>query len=76
MRLMTCVWPCGCMVPPITPKLMTGSPLFVTKPGMMVLSGRFDGPTRFGWPGVVTKQEPRLLSAMPVPGTTTPEPKP
>ena len=52
MRLTTCVWPCGCIVPPMTPKMMTGSPSLVTKPGMMVLSGRFDGPTRFGWPGV------------------------
>ena len=64
------------MVPPITPKAATGAPSLVMKPGMMVLSGRLRGPTRFGWPGVVTKQEARLLSAMPVPGTTTPEPKP
>ena len=36
MRTMTCAWPCGCMVPPITPKLITGAPSLVTNPGMMV----------------------------------------
>ena len=50
MRLATCVWPCGCIVPPITPNEANGAPSLVMKPGMMVLSGRFRGPTRFGWP--------------------------
>ena len=64
------------MLPPITPKLITGWPLRVRKPGMIVWNGRFLGPTRFGWPGFSTKPAPRFCSAMPVPGTTTPEPKP
>ncbi len=29
----------------------TGRPSLVRKPGMMVLSGRLDGPTRLGWSG-------------------------
>ena len=76
MRTIICVCPCGCMLPPIKPKLMTGAPFRVTNPGMMVWKGRFPGATWLGWPGVRTKPEPRFCRLMPVPGTTTPEPKP
>ena len=76
MRLNTCMWPCGCMAPPIRPKVATGRPSLVMKAGMMVWNGRFFGPTWLAWPAVVTKPEARFCSAMPVPGTTMPEPKP
>jgi DNA-binding response OmpR family regulator len=46
-----CRWPCGCMLPPITPKLICGWPSFVRKPGMMVWNGRLPGATTLGWPG-------------------------
>lgn len=55
---------------------MWGWPPRVTKAGMMLCMGRLPPATWLGWPGVVTKPMPRLCSAMPVPGTTTPEPKP
>ena len=37
------VWPCGCMLPPITPNASQGSPPRVAKPGMMVWNGRLPG---------------------------------
>ena len=37
------VWPCGCMLPPITPNASQGSPPLVAKPGMMVWNGRLPG---------------------------------
>ncbi len=43
---------------------------------MIVWNGRLPPSAKFGWPGVVTKPAPRFCSEMPVPGTTTPEPKP
>ena len=39
------MWPCGCMAPPIRPKVATGLPSLVMKAGMMVWNGRFFGPT-------------------------------
>ena len=73
---MTCAWPCGCMLPPITPKLITAFPSLVTKPGMMVWNGRLPGPTWFGCPACRVKVVARFCRLTPVPGTTTPEPKP
>ncbi len=63
------------MSPPMTPKLIQGSPSRGTKPGMMVWKGRLSGATRFGWPSSRVKPAPRFWSAKPVPGMTTPEPK-
>src|SRR5712671_4592966 len=48
MRENTCMWPCGCMAPPIRPKVATGLPSLVMKAGMMVWNGRFFGPTGSG----------------------------
>ena len=70
------MWPCGCIAPPIRPKVATGLPSLVMKAGMIVWYGRLPGPTSLGWPLVVTKPEARFCSAMPVPGGTMPEPKP
>ena len=50
------MWPCGCMVPPITPKLATGWPSLVMKPGMMVWNGRLFG-RRPGWDGPWSSDE-------------------
>ena len=76
----SCTWPCGCIEPPMTPKLSHGaSPPApsgcVTNAGMMVWNGRFPGATVFGSPGSSVNPAPRSCSANPVPGTTTPEPK-
>ena len=76
MRTSVCMWPCGCMLPPITPKLMTGAPSLVRKAGMMVWNGRLPGATRFGLHGSSEKPWPRFCIDTPQPGTTTPEPKP
>ncbi len=76
MRSITCVWPCACIEPPITPKLMSGCPLRVTKPGMIVWNGRLRGATTLAWSGRTLNPEPRFWRLMPVPGTTTPEPNP
>jgi hypothetical protein len=66
------------MLPPITPKLITGWPSFVRKAGMMVWNGRLPGPP--GWrrgPGRVEREAvAAVLQAHAEPGTTTPEPKP
>ena len=43
---------------------------------MIVWNGRLRGPTSFGCPGSSVKPAPRFCRLMPVPGTTTPEPKP
>ena len=43
---------------------------------MMVWYGRFRGPTRFGCPGFALNSVPRFCNEIPVPGTTTPDPKP
>ena len=43
---------------------------------MIVWKGRLPGPTWLGCPGLSEKPAPRFCSEMPVPGTTTPEPKP
>ncbi|MNT48888.1 hypothetical protein D3C72_1856980 [compost metagenome] len=63
-------------MPPMTPKLMTGAPSRIRKPGMMVWKGRLPPATTLGWSGWVLKQCPRFCRLTPVPGTTTPEPKP
>ena len=55
------MWPCGCMAPPIRPKVATGLPSLVMKAGMMVWNGRFFGPTSLGWPLVVTKPAGAVL---------------
>ncbi|MNR33087.1 hypothetical protein D3C85_1507300 [compost metagenome] len=75
-RLVICTWPCACIDPPITPNEASGAPSRIRKPGMMVWNGRLPGATWFGWPASRLKPQPRLCSAMPVPGTTTPDPKP
>ena len=64
------------MSPPITPKLMTGLPPRVRKPGMMVWNGRLPPSTTLADFGSIEKPTPRFCRLMPVPGTTTPEPKP
>ena len=64
------------MKPPMTPNGPSASPVRVKNAGMIVWYGRFPGPTQLGWPGSRTKQAPRFCSAMPVPGTTIPLPKP
>ena len=61
--------------PPMTPKLITGAPSRVMKPGMIVWYGRLCGPTGSGAPAS-GKPVPRFCSEIPVPGTTTPEPNP
>jgi hypothetical protein len=38
-----CAWPCGCIAPPITPKLAYGLPPLVMNAGMMVWNGRLPG---------------------------------
>ena len=60
----------------MTPKAATASPPPVSIPGMIVLNGRTPGAAALGCPARVAKPCPRLFRAMPVPGTTTPEPKP
>ena len=50
------------------------APGFETKPGMSVWNGRLPGATVFGSPGSSVNPAPRLCSAKPVPGTTTPDP--
>ena len=64
------------MSPPITPKLITACPSRVTNPGMIVWKGRLPGATSLGCPASSEKPAPRFWRLMPVPGTTTPEPKP
>ena len=43
--MFTSTWtcPCGCMSPPITPKLISGWPSRVMNAGMMVWKGRLPG---------------------------------
>ena len=43
---------------------------------MIVWNGRLPGATTLGLRGSRLKPLPRFCSEMPVPGTTTPEPKP
>ena len=65
------------MGPPMTPKAIWGVPsAFIAKAGMMVCEGRLRGATSLAWPACVVKPWPRFCRLMPVPGTTTPEPKP
>ena len=60
----------------MTPKLITGAPSLVRKPGMMVWYGRLSRPDLIGVPRRRDEAVPRFCSEIPVPGTTTPEPKP
>ena len=46
------------------------------KPGMIVCSGRLPGASSFGWPGSSVNSAPRFCRAKPVPGATSPLPKP
>ena len=64
------------MKAPITPKGPTGLPPFVKKPGIIVWYGRLPGAMQLREAGSRLKLQPRLCRATPVPGTTTPEPKP
>jgi len=47
-RSSVCRCPCGCMLPPITPKLICGLPSFIRNAGMIVWNGRLPGSTQFG----------------------------
>ena len=60
------MWPCGCMLPPITPKLITGWPSLVRKAGMMVWNGRLPGATTFGLAGVEAEAVAAVLQAQAV----------
>ena len=73
---MVCTCPGGWIGPPITPNAASGAPSRVRKPGMIVWNGRLPPAISFGWPGTSEKPTPRFCRLMPVPGTTTPEPKP
>ncbi|CFN71522.1 Uncharacterised protein [Bordetella pertussis] len=48
MRTSACRCPCGCMLPPMMPKLISGAPSCVRKAGMPVWNGRLPPPTTFG----------------------------
>ncbi|MCY1251787.1 hypothetical protein D9M72_656150 [compost metagenome] len=48
----------------------------VRKAGMMVWNGRLPPATALADLGSIEKPTPRFCRLMPVPGTTTPEPKP
>ena len=47
----------------------------IASAGMMVCIGRLPGPSVFGWPGLSTKPEPRLLNMTPVCSVQMPVPK-
>jgi hypothetical protein len=65
------------MLPPITPKLITGWPSLVRKAGMMVWKGRLPGPPRWrGWGARRAEAVAAVLQADAEAGSTTPEPKP
>ena len=60
MRTSVCRWPCGCMLPPITPKLICGWPSLVRNAGMMVWNGRLPGATQLGLAASRQKPWPRF----------------
>ena len=63
MRTSVCRWPCGCMLPPITPKLICGWPSLVRNAGMMVWNGRLPGPTTLGLSRVEREAVAAVLQA-------------
>ena len=71
-----CSCPCGCIKAPMMPKGPIGIPSLLKKEGIIVWYDFLRGPTALGDVGSALKFRPRLLSAIPVPGMTIPEPKP
>ena len=55
---------------------MTGLPSLRDEAGDDGVEGALARRDLVGWPGSSLKPEPRFCRLMPVPGTTTPEPKP
>src|ERR1700742_2801105 len=66
MLVSTWVWPTGWYCPPITPNGITARPLFVTRLGMMVCSGRLPGAMQLGWPSCTRKPPARFCNNTPV----------